>query len=261
MNYLFGDTELAARRLALLARVYRSSTEAFLKEAAGPSPQASLQIAIDLGCGPGHTTRLVAETTGARHTVGLDNSAAFVAQANAEAAPNLTFYRHNVCHVPLPAAPADLMFARYLLAHLKAPELLARQWVAQLTRGGRLLLEEVELIETDVEAFADYLGIVERMLADSGSDLYVGRKLARLNLDGIARVAHSELCRIPVSNEDAATMFSMNIATWSTNPFIRARYESGDILALERELVQIAEADETQGSIVWSQRQVAFVRK
>jgi len=254
MKYLFGDTDLAARRLRLLARVYKPSTQAFLRNAVETSPG----LAIDLGCGPGYTTQLVAQETQARHTVGLDSSPAFVAEANANAAPNLTFYRHNVRHTPLPAAPAGLIFARYLLAHLEAPESLARGWISQLAPGGRLLLEEVEQIETDVRVFTHYLGIVERMLAASGSDLYVGRILAGLCPAGDARLVHNRLRRIPVSNQDAAKMFSMNIVNWGTNDFIRTNYATGEIIELELALSRIAEGGPASGTILWKQRQVAF---
>ena len=52
MTYAFGDTDLAARRLALLAETFAESSRAFMREAAG----GRLRMAADLGCGPGYST-------------------------------------------------------------------------------------------------------------------------------------------------------------------------------------------------------------
>jgi hypothetical protein len=81
-GYAFGDTSLAARCLALLADVFEPPSRAFLERFAGPvsSGAEPLDLAVDLGCGPGHSTRLVATMVGARRTLGLDQSGSFVAR-------------------------------------------------------------------------------------------------------------------------------------------------------------------------------------
>jgi hypothetical protein len=58
-GYTFGDTSLAARRLALLADVFEPPSRAFLAEFTRVAGD-QLDLAVDLGCGPGHSTRLVA---------------------------------------------------------------------------------------------------------------------------------------------------------------------------------------------------------
>src|SRR6266436_2669560 len=65
--YTFGDTDIAARRLELLAHVFEHSTRAFLREAPaarlGLAQNLAQKIAIDLGCGPGFTTHLIAKSS------------------------------------------------------------------------------------------------------------------------------------------------------------------------------------------------------
>src|SRR5215471_7801964 len=73
-DYTFGDSDLAAERLRLLAEAFAPSSRAFLERLAR-EPAA---VAVDLGCGPGYTTALLASLTGARRTVGLDASARFI---------------------------------------------------------------------------------------------------------------------------------------------------------------------------------------
>lgn len=70
--YAFGDSDAAACRLALVARVFESSSRAFLARACPPRPV----LAVDVGCGPGHSTRVLGEVSGARQVIGLDASPA-----------------------------------------------------------------------------------------------------------------------------------------------------------------------------------------
>jgi SAM-dependent methyltransferase len=74
-GYAFGDSALAARRLVLLAEVFEPTSRAFLAHVgahhSGPPPE----LAVDLGCGTGHTTRLLVSVLGPRRVLGLDQSA------------------------------------------------------------------------------------------------------------------------------------------------------------------------------------------
>ena len=67
-QYAFGDTQLARERLDLVADVFAAPSATFLREQVDFRPG----LALDLGCGPGRTTRLVADVTGAAKVVGLD---------------------------------------------------------------------------------------------------------------------------------------------------------------------------------------------
>ena len=55
-GYAFGDSAPAARRLALLADLFEPASQPFLARFAG----RQLGLAVDLGCGTGYTTRLLA---------------------------------------------------------------------------------------------------------------------------------------------------------------------------------------------------------
>ena len=144
MSYLFGDTDLAARRLEVLARVFREPTRAFLRDAVSTAPA----VAVDLGCGPGFTTRLLAETLACRQTVGLDSSQFFIDHASSITIPAVSFELHDVTALPLPVDPIDLLYSRFLLTHLPHPSELVTRWIGELRPGGLLLLEEPEWIET-----------------------------------------------------------------------------------------------------------------
>jgi trans-aconitate 2-methyltransferase len=114
-EYLFGDSDIAAQRLKMLAGVYQESTRVFLQNAAG---SAHFPLALDLGCGPGFTTRLVAATVLCDRVIGFDASAGFIEMARRDANERLSFLQHDVTAVPFPCERANLIFARFLLTHL-----------------------------------------------------------------------------------------------------------------------------------------------
>jgi SAM-dependent methyltransferase len=252
-TYTFGDSDVAGDRLSLLAAVFEPTTAALLREVS-PTPR----LALDLGCGPGFTTRLVASTTQAERTVGLDASPAFVARAALRAPRGVAFVRHDVTRPPLPVDLPDVVFARYLLAHLPNPLVLADRWGAELARGGHLLLEEVETIETDLAVFADYLAIVTGMIASRGGRLDVGRDLAHAQLPSVG-VTLSRAVPIAPSTAVVARIFSMNLATWQHDPWVRSHVRATDLDRIAGELGSRLD-DDSDGHITWTHRQVVYAR-
>src|ERR1700754_4312976 len=111
-GYAYGDDANALDRRRLLATVFRPSSAALLQRLSAYQPD----VILDLGCGPGETTRLLREHFPAAGTiVGLAPPERFVAAA-AGRSPALRFARQDVSAVPFTAAPADLIYARLLLA-------------------------------------------------------------------------------------------------------------------------------------------------
>src|ERR1700678_171599 len=149
-SYAFGDTATAEQRLDIVASVFDTPSQAFLAAMVTEPPR----LACDLGCGPGNTTRMISEVTGALRVAGLDASEAFVRSAAARGPGDFRVWEAGS---PLPLAGPDLIYARLLLAHLPGAPGLAATWASQLAPGGRLLLEEVERIDTGSPVFAEYL--------------------------------------------------------------------------------------------------------
>jgi SAM-dependent methyltransferase len=256
MSYLFGDTDLAARRLEVLARVFREPTRAFLRDAVPTGPA----VAVDLGCGPGFTARLLAETLPCRRVVGLDNSRSFIEAASANATPAVSFELHDVTALPLPVDGIELIYGRFLLTHLPRPGELVAGWIGELRPGGLLLLEEPEWIEAEIAVFSTYLDIVAAMLRDQSTELYLGPVLDGLDVRPKATRRLSRVKTHVVPNRDAAALFSMNLPNWRESAFIRSRYPSAEIDDLHTELRAIARGPGAESSITWGLRQIAFER-
>lgn len=253
-TYTMGDNPLAGDRLALLAEVFEETSGAFLAELAPAGPA----LAVDLGCGPGFTTRLLADTTGARRTVGLDASENFVERAR-RLHPDLEFEAHDVTLVPLPAAPADVIFVRYLLTHLPDAAQAITTWATQLAEGGRLLVEDVEAIETDAAPFRDYLEISGSMMRQHGGSPYVGEAIARYWPAGDVELVASRTVTIAPTAATAARLFQMNLATWRHNPWVVANVEPSRLDRLDAGLAELGTSHRA-GEIRWTHRQAVYER-
>jgi SAM-dependent methyltransferase len=254
-DYVFGDTGDAARRLDLLAEAWAEPSAAFLHEDAPEAPR----LAIDLGCGPGHTTRLVASTTGAARTIGLDNSQAFLARARADAPDGVEFLHHDVVDVPFPHRPADLVYSRFVLSHAPRPLDLMPGWMDELAPGGVLALDEVEWIRTDNDAFRRYLELLEALFARRGSTIAAGPIV-----EGFDGGPHGErrtsAVRIhPVPAAVAAKLFVLNLRTWRAEPHVRDTYSGADLDGLDARLRELARRPGC-ATITWGMRQATFER-
>jgi SAM-dependent methyltransferase len=256
LRYAFGDSELAAARLEMVARVFEPATRELLREV-GPGAR---DLGIDLGCGPGHTTALLSEVVRCRRTVGLDLSAEFIERAARFASDRVAFQPHDVSVVPFPVGPADLLYCRFLLTHLRDPARVVERWATQLAPGGLLMLEEVESIATNASALARYLEILDRMLRSQSNRLYIGAELESVPVPPSLVKRTSVLFEFPVFPADAAAMFGMNLRTWRDHPFVREHVEEGEIQRLERDLDALRTHAPTGVGIVWQLRHLVYQR-
>jgi trans-aconitate 2-methyltransferase len=258
-GYAFGDSDRAARRLELVAAVFAGPTRELLRRAAqmhGPA-----ELALDLGCGPGLSTKLLHAMVGPARTVGLDSSPAFVARASARAPAGVSYAVHDVRSVPSPEAPADVVLARLLLAHLPDAAGTARTWATQLRVGGLLILDEIEFIHTDHPVLARYEELAVAVVAARGGPMYAGPELAgpgALEGDGLA-VRRCDLVRLAVPTAEAAAMYALNLPTWRDDAAITSRWTPEEVDSLARELDGLRHSPVT-GEITWGLRQVVAER-
>jgi trans-aconitate 2-methyltransferase len=252
-RYTFVDTPLAARRLELLSDAFEASTRAFLAETAPPAPR----LALDLGCGPGASTRLLAEVTGARRTVGVDTSTAFLEIASGRRRPGVTFVEHDATSVPLPGAPAELISCRLLLAHVPDPAATVRAWATQLAPGGRLLVDEMEWIDTSHPVLAAYEAVVLELVASRGAPMYAGPLVATIDGGPRWRPCHNAVRSVAVAA--STRIYAMNLQSWRADPHIRDHHPADRLDELARALNALA-ASTTADPVVWAVRQVAYER-
>src|SRR5690349_16138545 len=237
-HYTFGENDLAAERLRLLAAAFEPSSEALL-QALASRPYG---VAIDLGCGPGYTTELVQRVLRPALAIGVDRSPALlaIAQRRTQAdGTSLRFEEHDVAQVPLALPRADVMYCRYLLTHLPDPTRVLRGWAESLAPDGVLVLEETAAMDSDDPVFSRYYAHVERLQQHYGQQMYIGAELRALCEASGLRV---QRVLDPVLQLPAATMarlHAMNLDTWGKDPFAVRSFDAPELAAIGRDLAAV----------------------
>jgi SAM-dependent methyltransferase len=258
--YVFGDNDIAAQRLRLLAEIYDASTRAFVREWAQPHRRAAK--VMDLGCGLGYTTRLLAEELHGEQTLGLDTSESFIAAAPREsrARVKVTYACHDVTQVPFPITPVDVLFCRLLLTHIAEPTALIASWSTQLRAGGVILMEEVEWIRTNSAVFTTYLDMQRELLQQQSNCLDIGPMLEALPVPPLLRKRASRVRQTPVPASQVAAMFALNFQIWQQHPIVQSTFAAAQIQQIERGLQALMTEPQDGIKIEWGMRQLAYER-
>jgi SAM-dependent methyltransferase len=236
-RYTFGDSDAAAGRLGLVASAYEPTSRALLERLAAGGR------VVDLGCGPGDSTQLLADVCRPTALVGLDASAAHVERARRRV-PRAAFAVHDVTALPLPGGPADLLYARLVLAHLPAPRAVVEGWRTQLAPGGVLVVEDLEAIDAPAGPLREYDALSAAVVATGGGPMYAGRDLAGLGGDVVGAQVDAAM---------AARIYRVNVAAWRAD----GRRVETDLAALEGALDAIADGAPC-GPVTWHVRQLVL---
>ena len=237
-GYRFGVDQRAADRLGLGAAAYEPGSRPFLRAHAPRRPD----VALDLGCGPGFTTELLGEVCRPGTLVGIDASATFVATAR-HRLPGIRFEAHDVCDLPLPGAPADVIYARLLLAHLAEPVAVVDRWRSQLAPGGRLLIEDLDGVSNPPGPLQEYEAVSAAVVRSGGGLMYAGAALADL---GGTRTP------VTVPGGVAARIYLFNVRHWRETPDLPVT--DARLRELERGLVETSH-DDHGTQVSWMVRQ------
>ena len=143
---------------------------------------------LDLGCGGGQVTSLIAQQLRPEGSVlGIDLDADNLTHARKLAQwfslPQATFKQMDV-HAIEEQGHYNLIYTRFLLSHLStAPELLGKVRKA-LTPGGQLLIEDTHFsghfCHPSCPAFDEYVNLYKQLLQKRNADANIGPRLAEL---------------------------------------------------------------------------------
>lgn len=241
-HYTFGDSDLAAQRLRLLAETYEPSTRRWLAELALPRGTS----VIDLGCGPGYTTRVLADELAPARLIGLDRSEQLLALAR-QVVPDSAraeLIQHDVTLSPFPVPPADILYARFLITHLREPERVLQAWSDATAPGGFVVLEETASMEAEHPALARYYELVAALQAHYGQRLDIGKSLTALAAGTPLTVVRSEARVLELDASRMARIHAMNLKTWRTDPYASTAFDAAELDRLDTRLQAIASGDE-----------------
>lgn len=141
---------------------------------------------LEIGCGQGLRTKIMAKRSEGLDVVGIDRSEAFIKHAQQAATEadlrNLTYLAADLYHPPFAPATFDFIYARLVFMHLTDPISALRVLYDLLKPGGRILIEDADrdcmFFEPAPETFAEYWRNVQNGQRQRGGDPNVGRKLA-----------------------------------------------------------------------------------
>ena len=138
MKYAIDESN--SQRQQLLAEMLNPLTRPVLDRI----PRNSIAKILDLGCGQGHTTRMLAEQFPNALATGFEYDAALVAHATADPSnrPRIIFQQGDASHLPFPDASFDLVFTRYMLVHVPDPPGVIREMFRVTRRGGFVVAYE-----------------------------------------------------------------------------------------------------------------------
>lgn len=259
-HYTFGDNAVAATRLQRLADLFRPSLAAFVSERL-PRPIAHL---LDMGCGPGHTARQLAAMRPDTQITGIDHSQSFVDEAARSPVPNVAFRVGDVTRpgdeVVPHIAPADALYARFLLTHLPEPAETLSTWASYLTTGAVCLLQETASMTGSHPALLRYYELVADLQQRHGQRLDIGRGLVELPDAHLYDVRHAGERRFVLPGSRMAELHRLNLTTWRHDP-LAASFEPDELTSLEADLARIAEGREPDALVEYSMGELVLVRR
>jgi trans-aconitate 2-methyltransferase len=255
-HYTFGDGQLARERLRLLAQLYDPATEDLLRSF-GPR---GVSHAVDLGCGPGHTTRLLHRVLAPVCTTGLDSSMRYVSEARADPPAGVRFEVHDVTRAPFPVPRADVLLCRYLLTHLRSPERALDTWAHVANPGAVLLVQETEYLASETPVLARYYELVAELQRRCGQAFDVGPLVDAALLRGAWHVRVSRVHPLSPDARAMARLHVMNLRTWRDDPMAVEAFDRAELLRLEDDLSAISEGRVACPPVRQGLREVVAVR-
>jgi len=139
---------------------------------------------LDVGCGTGAVTRVMAGVAGPGRATGVDASPERIAQARqlAEArGVEAAFACHDACALDLPDGAFDFVWSRFLFEYLLEPQRALAEMVRVTRPGGTVAVADLDgqlqTFQPLDEADAACLAGVLRAMRAAGFDPDVGRKL------------------------------------------------------------------------------------
>jgi len=259
-HYTFGDNAVASIRLRRLADLFRPSLETFVTEhLRGP-----VRHLLDLGCGPGHTTRALAAVLRANRVTGLDKSPLLIEEAARTPVANVVYQVGDVTRsrdegVP-DVPPADALYSRFLLTHLPHPRHALSMWASYLTDGAACLLQETAAIAGSHPALARYYELVADLQRRHGQRLDIGRSLSDLLDPRLYNLRYSGERRFSLPGFRMAELHRLNLLTWRHDP-LAASFDQHELDSLEGELGQIAEGRAGQAIVEYSMGELVLERR
>ena len=165
-------------RQHLLGEVLAPST----REVLARLPHAPNRRVLDLGCGQGNTTRLLADVLQPGECVGLEYDANLVnyARTRTNNPSVVRFEQGDATTLPFADASFDVVFCRYLLIHMAEPAHVIREMLRVVRPGGFVVAYEADFLSEFSDPPCDALLTINRLWNGLFQSPRLGRQMVRL---------------------------------------------------------------------------------
>ena len=214
-----------------------------------PSLQSGMAV-LDVGCGVGATTQLVARQVHPGTVVGVDKESRLISQAKKDAQDldlrNLEYHTGDASRLPLNSESFDLVYSRFLLAWVADPQQAVREQIRTTRSGGSISAVDVDfdavIWHPPLPAFKKTRDAYIELLERQDADPFIGRKLYGLfieaGLDEVVLEVHPILAYGP-QNEVLKGMLAHETA----------RLESTGAQMVAQSLVSQVDLDEAMSEL------------
>lgn len=143
---------------------------------------------LELGCGPGFVSKLLAELAADGELVSVDNNPQLLALYDKEVTrpPKLgaRAVEGSVHAIPVADNWSDFVYARFLFQHVPSPEIGVKEAFRSTAPGGRCCIVDSDdglvLHHPPVPEIGQLLNVAQTAQASYGGDRFIGRKLAQM---------------------------------------------------------------------------------
>lgn len=143
---------------------------------------------LDMACGPGVVSCLMADMVGDGRVTGVDLSDDLLGEARAAASDagldNVRFQQANVYELDLEPNQFDFIYARFLFQHLEHPQKALAAALKVLKPGGVLAILDIDddwlKLYPEPESFTSFTKRAAEAQQTRGGDRHIGRKLGTL---------------------------------------------------------------------------------
>ena len=196
-RYVISGGREGKERLKLISQMLQPTTSQLLKTA-GISEGMNC---LDVGCGGGFVTRLLADLVGPEgKVVGIDSDGAILALAREDAAAahlNNVEFRQADASICQEAEAYELVYARFVLTHLSEPEKCLNTMVRACRHKGLVVIEDIDFTGSFCypycAAYQRYTELYQQVVLRRGADPNIGPKLP-----GMLRKAGAEQVQVNV---------------------------------------------------------------
>lgn len=180
-NYIIEGGAEGKKRLEVIASILNGHTKQLLEGIATLDGKHFL----DVGCGGGSVSLMVAQLAGANGNVtGIDFDNEIIKLAEKDATDkginNISFRAMNVYDIDY-APTFDMAYARFLLTHLTQPSLVIEKMIASLQTGGTIVIEDIDFSGhycfPPSAAFNTYVDCFTKAAHNNNQDANIGLQL------------------------------------------------------------------------------------